>query len=69
MQSRIYSFIESLTNIVVGFIINVIANIIVLPIFGFHPSLLEASGMGLIFTIISLLRSYFLRRIFNRMEK
>tara|TARA_Y200000002_G_scaffold86142_1_gene68626 strand:- start:31024 stop:31233 length:210 start_codon:yes stop_codon:yes gene_type:complete len=69
MQTKLYSFIESCTNIVVGFIINVIANILVLPLFGFYPSLLEASGMGIIFTIISLLRSYFLRRLFNRMEK
>ena len=68
MQSRLFSFIESVSNVVIGCIINVIANLLVLPLFGFYPNLAEASGMGVIFTIISLTRSYTLRRLFNRIR-
>ena len=68
MQSRLFSFIESVSNVVIGFIINVIANLLVLPLFGFYTNLAEASGMGVIFTIISLTRSYTLRRLFNRIR-
>jgi len=66
MQTRIGSFAESWANIVVGFTINWTANMLILPLFGFSTLTAEkAFGIGLVFTVISLCRSYCLRRWFN----
>lgn len=64
-QSRLGSLIEALANIVIGFTINWWANILILPLFGFHVTGGQAFGIGVIFTVISLVRSYVLRRWFN----
>lgn len=68
-QTRLGSALESVANIVVGFSINWAANMVILPIFGFPVTPTAAFHMGLIFTAISLVRSYWLRRLFNRIRR
>jgi len=41
-------------------------NLLILPIFGFNPSLSQNAKIGLLFTGVSLVRSYVLRRIYNK---
>lgn len=65
MQSRWLSFVEAVTNIVVGYGLAVLTQIIVFPLFGLHASLGENLLIGGLFTSISLARSYVLRRLFN----
>lgn len=65
-QSRLGSMVEAVTNVAIGFGINWTANIIVLPWFGFNVTGAQAFGIGVVFTGISLARSYLLRRAFNR---
>lgn len=67
-QTRAASFVEAWANIAVGFGINWAANMLVLPLFGFHVTGAQAFGIGVIFTAISLVRSYVLRRWFNGMR-
>jgi hypothetical protein len=67
-QTKLGSVIESLANIVVGFTINWCANMTVLPLFGFKISGGAAFEIGLIFTVVSLVRSYVLRRWFNNLR-
>lgn len=67
-QTRTGSLVESLANIAVGFGINWAANMLVLPLFGFHVTGSQAFGIGVIFTVISLVRSYILRRWFNGLK-
>lgn len=57
-QSRLGSFVESTTNILVGFSVATLSNLLVLPLFGFSPSVHQSLG-------ISFVRSYVLRRVFN----
>lgn len=64
-QSRVGSMVETLTNTAVGMAINVGVNAAVLPIFGFYPSFAQNVGMTIIFTFVSIIRSYVLRRVFN----
>ena len=64
-QTRIGSLIEVLFNIAIGFAINWVANIYILPLYGFHITGGQAFSMGLIFTVISVVRSYVIRRYFN----
>ncbi|MDE2103241.1 MAG: hypothetical protein KGL39_38700 [Patescibacteria group bacterium] len=64
-QTRLGSFAEAWANIAVGFSINYIANLLIFPIFGMHISALNNFYMGCIYTIISLARSFVIRRYFN----
>jgi hypothetical protein len=67
-QSRFGSFVEAVANIVVGFAINWSANMLIFPIFGFNVRASQAFEIGLIFTGISLARSFILRRYFNGLK-
>ncbi len=64
-QTRLGSLIEALFNVLLGFGISFVANLIVLPRFGYAVSATDAAGIGLIFTLISIARSYLIRRFFN----
>ena len=66
MQSKRWSLIEAVTNTGVGWCINYLANLLVLNAFGLHVSPSKAFSISVIFTLISVVRSYTLRRIFNR---
>lgn len=69
MQTRIGSFVESWANIAVGFSITFTANWLILPLFGFHSLTLEKNFViGLLYTVISLCRSYCLRRFFTNLK-
>lgn len=64
-QTRIGSLIEAFANVCIGFGINFCANLLILPLFGFHISLTNNFLMGLLYTVISVARSYCVRRWFN----
>jgi hypothetical protein len=66
MQSRLMSVVEAGTNVLIGYLVSVAANIIVLPMFGYDVTIFDSFAIGLAFTAISLVRSYVLRRVFNR---
>lgn len=68
-QSRAMSLIESITNVVVGYVLAITTQLIVFPWFGLHPSLGENLSLGALFAGISLLRSFALRRLFERWRR
>jgi len=65
MQSRWMSLVESVANVLVGYIVAVITQYLVFPLFGLHATLSQNLMIGLIFTGVSLVRSYMLRRAFE----
>lgn len=64
-QTRLGSLVEALINVVIGFSINYVANLLIFPLFGLHISLTANLGLGVIYTFISIARSYVIRRWFN----
>ena len=64
-QTKIQSLIETIVNIGIGYCISVVINMLVLPMFGYYPNIAESAEIALIFTIVSIGRSYFIRRFFN----
>lgn len=68
-QSHLGSWLEAWANIAIGFAINWSANLLILPLFGWHVTPASAFNLGLIFTAISLVRSYVLRRVFNGIKR
>lgn len=64
-QSKIESLIESLLNIFVGYGVALIAQIVIFPLFNIYVSHYKHAAIGGLFTIVSLVRSYTIRRLFN----
>lgn len=64
-QSRTMSAVEAVANVAVGFGVAVATQIAVFPLFGLHASVGDNMAIGAIFTVVSLVRSYALRRVFN----
>ena len=64
-QSRRWSFFESCVNVAVGYGVAVLAQIAIFPLFGIRVSLADNLLIGAWFTVISLARSYVVRRAFN----
>ena len=64
-QPKRASLLEASANILIGFWVSVGANMLVLPFFPNPGVFREAFIIGLIFTLISFVRSYLLRRLFN----
>jgi len=68
-QSKWDSFKESFTNILTGYIIALLTQIVVFPWFGIESSLGENMLICLIFTGVSLVRLYIVRRYYNWKEQ
>lgn len=64
-QSRRASLIESALNILIGYGVAVAAQCLIFPLFGVNLPLSSNLLIGVLFTIVSLIRSYWLRRFFN----
>ena len=65
MQTKKQSLIESLTSTTIGVIIGILLNLTILPVFGYPVSLSDSLLISIIFTIVSVVRSYMVRRWFN----
>jgi hypothetical protein len=66
-QSRTLSVIEAVTNVVVGYTVAVAAQLVFFPAIGISVALADNLRLGALFTGLSLLRSYALRRLFARL--
>ena len=64
-QSHAMSMIEAATNVVVGYVLAIVTQIVVFPWFGIETGLAEHMTIGLAFVVVSLLRGYVLRRLFE----
>ena len=64
-QSRTMSLVESVANVVVGYGIAVASRMLLFPVFGMHMTLEQNLKLAGAFTIISICRSFALRRLFE----
>jgi len=67
-QSRLMSLVESLVNVLVGYGVAVATQMAVFPMFGLAVTISENLLIGLIFTVVSIVRSYTLRRGFEALR-
>ena len=67
-QSRLMSLVESLANVLVGYGVAVATQMAVFPLFGLAVTIAENLLIGLIFTAVSIVRSYALRRGFEALR-
>lgn len=59
------SLVESVANVIVGYGIAVVTQILVFPVFGLYATVAQTLQIGFVFTLVSLARSYVLRRMFE----
>jgi hypothetical protein len=64
-QSRLGSLVEAFANVFIGYWINFVANLLIFPLFGWQISLKQNLIIGVMYTGISVARSYAIRRWFN----
>ena len=68
-QSRAMSLIEATTNVVVGYVLAVLTQMIVFPQFGIDAAFADHLWIGLAFVGVSLARGYLLRRLFEAVRE
>ena len=65
MQSKKMSLIETLSSVAIGYIIALVSQLIIFPVFNIEVSLTDNLLIGLFFTVVSIIRGYYVRRFFN----
>ena len=66
MQTKNQSLIESLVNILIGYFTALFSQLLIFPLFAISIPIQDNLLIGLYFTLISLARSYLIRRYFNK---
>jgi len=64
-QSRIHSILEATANTIICYFIGVGAQRVIFPLFGIFINPEDNFAIAGLFTIVSFVRSYILRRVFN----
>lgn len=67
-QSRFMSLVESVSNILVGYALAVITQIVIFPWWGIQVRFWDHIAIGLIFMLVATIRHYTLRRIFEHIR-
>ena len=65
MQTKTQSMIEACTSVFIGYWIAVISQIILYPYFDIEVTFGDQMYIALWFTVISIIRTYLMRRLFN----
>ena len=63
-QSRLMSLAEALANVVVGFGLALLVQLLVLPSIGLQATVMQSMKLSLVFTLVSIGRGCVLRRVF-----
>jgi ABC-type long-subunit fatty acid transport system fused permease/ATPase subunit len=64
-QSRTMSFVEAITNVGVGFVVAVLTQMAIFPVMELQVSIGDNLLIGAIFTAVSIVRTFTLRRLFE----
>jgi hypothetical protein len=64
-QTKLESLIESIFNILIGYWVAIFSQLIIFPLFDINIPFSTNLTIGAWFTLVSLLRSYLIRRWFN----
>ena len=67
-QSRKASFAEALTNTAIGYGVALLTQLVAFPLVGVQASMGQNLTIGLVFTGVSIVRSYVLRRLFEALR-
>ena len=66
-QTRGMSLTESLANVAIGCVVGFATQLVVFPLLSIEASVEQNVLVSILFTLVSLGRSYVVRRVFNRL--
>lgn len=66
MQSKQKSALESLANVVIGLLLSFLIQLWIYPFLGIKVSISQNLFITFVFFVVSFLRGYVLRRVFNK---
>ena len=66
MQTKLESLLESIANTIIGILIAFVSQMFLFQLTGIHASVQQSALVTVGMALISFIRSYLLRRIFNR---
>jgi uncharacterized protein YacL len=64
-QTRLESLVEVIIGVIIGWIIGLLTQLLAFPLFGINVSFADQFLLSVIFTIVSIIRGYAIRRWFN----
>ena len=65
-EKKMNDVFESVIDVGSGFILAVLIQLLIFPLFDLHPSIFDSMGIALIFTVVSMTRSALWRRYFRK---
>ena len=68
MQTKKQSLIEIIISTAIGFVVSLISTFVLFPIVGINSTSSKNVVVTIFFTVISIVRGYFVRRIFNNFK-
>lgn len=68
MQTRRQSMIETAASVAIGYVVALLSQIVIFPLFGINATMTDNLLIGAWFTVISIVRGYYVRRFFNWMH-
>lgn len=68
MQTKKMSLVETCCNVAIGYVVAILSQLLVFPIFDIHIPFSDNLLIGLWFTVISIIRGYLVRRLFNKLK-
>lgn len=69
MQTKTKSLVEVVISVFIGLGVALLTQIVVFLMFGLEVSFVQDLQIALIFTVVSVVRMYFVRRFFNWLER
>ena len=69
MQTKKQSLLEAFVNIAVGYTVAIFSQIVIFPMFGINIAIADHLIIGVYFTLISIVRTYLIRRYYNFKHK
>ena len=67
MQTKFHSFIEVMTSTLIGYIVAILSQIVIFPLFDIEVAFSDNFIIAGWFTVISIIRGYVVRRWFNHL--
>lgn len=64
-QSHIHSILESIVNVLIGFTVALVSQLVIFAFYGIKLNIQTNVEITLWFTLVSIIRSYYIRRLFN----
>ena len=69
MQTKLESFIETSSNVAIGWVVALASQFAIFPMFGINIPIQDNLLISLYFTIIAVVRGFIVRRYYNNKKK